>query len=118
MSNFTIHDEKQYPSNAEAVYQAALGAIEGLEGKIVKQDPAAGIVEARFDKKILGKVLGDRTQMNVTITNPENGCSTVAVEIYPLNAIGQKLMFGARRGVSRTVANWFYAHLEHRLPTS
>ena len=116
MSDFTIHDEKQYPTSTEAVYQAALGAIEGLEGKILKQDPAAGTVEARFDKQILGKVLGDRTQMNVTITHPDNGHSAVAVEIYPLNAVGQKLMFGARKGVSRTVANWFYAHLEHRLP--
>jgi len=116
MSNFTIHDEKQYPANSEAVYQAALGAIEGLQGKILKQDPSVGSVEVRFDKKILGKVLGDRTQMNVTITNSDNGSSAVAVEIYPLNAVGQKLMFGARQGVSRTVADWFYAHLEHRLP--
>jgi hypothetical protein len=116
MSNFTIQDKKQYPSSSEAVYQAALGAIEGLEGKILKQDPTTGTLEARFDKKILGKVLGDRTQMNVTITNPDNGSSAVAVEIYPLNAVGQKLMFGARTGVPRTVANWFYAHLEHRLP--
>jgi hypothetical protein len=54
--------------------------------------------------------------MNVTITNPDNGSSAVAVEIYPLNAVGQKLMFGARKGVPRTVANWIYAHLEHRLP--
>ncbi len=114
--SFTIHEEKQYPSSSEAVFQAVLGAIEGLEGKILKQDPAAGTVEARFDKKILGKVLGDRTEMKVNITNPDNGSSAVAVEIYPLNAVGQKLMFGARKGVSQTVANWFYAHLEHRLP--
>ena len=64
----------------------------------------------------LGKVLGDRTHMNVTITHPNDDGSAVAVEIYPLNAVGQKLMFGARKGVSRTVADWFYAHLEHRLP--
>jgi hypothetical protein len=113
---FTIHDEKQYLSSSDAVYQAALAAIEGLEGKILSQDPAVGTVEARFDKKILGKVLGDRTEMKVTISAPSSGSSAVAVEIYPLNAVGQKLMFGARKGVSRTVANWFYAHLEHRLP--
>ncbi len=116
MSSFTINDEKQYSCSSEEVYQAALGAIGGLEGKILKQDPAAGTVEVRFDKKILGKVLGDRTQMKVMITNPDNDSSAVAVEIYPLDAVGQKLMFGARKGVSRTVADWFYAHLEHRLP--
>lgn len=114
--SFTINDEKQYAADVQAVYQAALGAIAGLEGKVLNQDPSAGVVEARFDKKILGKVLGDRTQMTVTISAPDEASSAVAVEIYPLNAVGQKLMFGARKGVSRTVANWFYAHLEHRLP--
>lgn len=115
MSSFTIHDEKQYEAGSDAVYQAALGAIGGLEGKVQTQDAAAGAIEARFDKKILGKVLGDRTHMNVTISGVAGG-TAVAIEIYPLNAVGQKLMFGARKGVSRTVANWFYAHLEHRLP--
>ncbi|MBK8902756.1 MAG: hypothetical protein IPM53_16320 [Anaerolineaceae bacterium] len=114
--SFTVNDEKQYPADAQAVYQAALAAIAGLEGKVLSQDVSAGVVEARFDKKILGKVLGDRTQMKVTISAPDEASSAVAVEIYPLNAVGQKLMFGARKGVSRTVANWFYAHLEHRLP--
>lgn len=113
---FTIQDEKQYTADSATVFEAALGAIAGLEGKVLSQDPASGTVEARFDKKVLGKVLGDRTQMKVTISAPGNGSSAVAVEIYPLNAVGQKLMFGARKGVSRTVANWFYAHLEHRLP--
>jgi hypothetical protein len=59
--------------------------------------------------------LGDRTQFAATISD-NDGKTTVAIEVYPLNAVGQQLMFGARRGVSRTVANWFFAHLEHRLP--
>lgn len=101
-------------ATSDAVYQAALGAIGGLEGKILKQDAAAGTVEAQFHKKILGKVLGDRTLINVKISGAE-GETAVAIEIYPLNAVGKKLMFGARKGVSRTVANWFFAHLEHRL---
>ncbi|WP_420631096.1 hypothetical protein [Candidatus Leptofilum sp.] len=114
--SLTIHDEKHYSESKDAVYTAVLGAVEGLQGNIENQDAAAGTIAARFDKKILGKVLGDRTHMNVTISDAGEG-TAVAVEIYPLNAIGQKLMFGARKGVSRTVANWFYAHLEHRLST-
>lgn len=114
--SFTVEDEKQYPVNVDVVFQAALGAVEGLGGEILNQDAAAGTVEVRFDKKILGKVLGDRTQMMVTVSPQDTEGSNVAIEVYPLNAIGQKLMFGARKGVSRTVANWFYAHLEHRLP--
>ncbi|GJM40938.1 MAG: hypothetical protein DHS20C20_12200 [Ardenticatenaceae bacterium] len=114
--SFTVKDEKQYSQNKDTVYSAALGAIEGLQGKIQNQDAAAGTIGIDFDKKILGKVLGDRTHMNVTVSQAGDG-TAVAVEIYPLNAVGQKLMFGARKGVSRTVGNWFYAHLEHRLST-
>ncbi|MCA9901597.1 MAG: hypothetical protein KC433_25625 [Anaerolineales bacterium] len=114
MSSFTIQDEKQYDASSEAIFQAALGAVGGLEGKILKQDATAGTIEAEFHKTILGKVLGDRTHMNVSISGAAGG-TAVAIEIYPLNAVGQKLMFGARKGVSRTVANWFFAHLEHRL---
>lgn len=115
--SFTVQDEKQYQVNSQQAYEAALGAIEGLGGKIKNKDASGGTVEVLFDKKILGKVLGDRTQMSVSVSAPEDGASVVAIEVYPLNAVGQKLMFGARKGVSRTVANWFYAHLEHRLPS-
>lgn len=113
--SFTIQDEKKYAQTKEATFAAALGAVEGLNGKIQQQDAGAGTIAVQFDKKILGKVLGDRTHMNVRIFEAADDGTAVAVEIYPLNAVGQKLMFGARKGVSRTVANWFYAHLEHRL---
>ena len=113
---FTIQDEKQYPVEVTAVYQAACAAVSGIEGKTHVQDEFARNIFVRFDKKILGYDLAERTEMNITITAPNGQGSRVAVEIYPLNAIGQKLMFGARKGVSRTVADWFFAHLEHRLP--
>jgi hypothetical protein len=35
--------------------------------------------------------------MTVSISAPDGANSAVAVEIYPLNAVGQKLMFGARK---------------------
>ena len=114
MSSFTINDSKEYAQSETAVFQAALGAINGLEGKLTAQDPASGKIEAKFDKKILGKVLGDRTHFAAMISS-EGGKTAVSVEVYPLDAVGRPLMFGARKGVSRTVANWFFAHLEHRL---
>ena len=114
MSAFTINDSKEYIQSQTAVFQAALGAINGLEGKVTTQDAASGQIEAKFDKKILGKVLGDRTHFAAMISS-EGGKTAVSVEVYPLDAVGRPLMFGARKGVSRTVANWFFAHLEHRL---
>jgi bifunctional ADP-heptose synthase (sugar kinase/adenylyltransferase) len=50
--SFTINDEKRYAADPQAVYRAALGAIAGLEGKVLRQDTSAGVVEASFDKKV------------------------------------------------------------------
>ncbi len=112
---YTINETKAYDYPSDAVYQAALGAVGGLEGKILAQDAATHEIEAKFDKKILGKVLGDRTQFKVGITEASPGKSTVSLEAYPIDPVGRKLMFGARKGVTRTVITWFWAHLEHRL---
>jgi len=111
---YDITEERSYDSDQGAVFQAALGAIGGLEGKVLKQDAAAGLIEAKFDKKILGKVLGDRTQFEIHVSGSGDK-TTVNATGYPLDPVGRKLMFGARKGVTKTVMGWFWAHLEHRL---
>lgn len=113
--SLNVKTAKTYDAPVSAVFQAALGAIGGLEGKVVRQDSAKGQIEATFDKKILGKTLGDRSHIDVGITQDAEGKSVVAIDAYPLDAIGRRLMFGARQGVTETVVSWFFAHLEHRL---
>lgn len=113
--SFTINEEKAYPFANATVFQAALGAVDGLQGKVAKQDAAAGTFTATFPKTIHGKVLGDRTEFIVAV-NGDSAHSKVVVEAYPLDPVGRKLMFGARKGVTRTVLDWFWAHVEHRLP--
>lgn len=115
MSKYTIVEQKRYEQGVAAVYQAALGAIEGLQGQPTAQDPAAGTIKAKFSKTIHGKVLGDRTEMIVAVSTDDAGATELALEAYPINPVGQKLLFGARKGVTRTVVNWFFAHVEHRL---
>ncbi len=110
--SFDVNQTKTYSQSLEDVKTAALGAIDGLEGKVLKQ--SENHIEAKFDKKILGKVLGDRTQIEIDLS-AANGESQVDVTVYPLDPVGRKLMFGARKGVSQTVMTWFWAHLEHRL---
>jgi hypothetical protein len=110
--SFEVNESKTYEQPLETVRTAALGAIAGLEGKVLKESD--GRIEAKFDKKILGKVLGDRTQIEIDLSTAGSE-SQVDVSIYPLDPVGRKLMFGARKGVSQTVASWFWAHLEHRL---
>ena len=110
-----MKQEKSYEKTAEAVYAAALKAAGGLEGKVSNEKTSDGEFEIRFDKKILGNVLGERTFMSVKVSPNPGGGSTIAIEAYPLDPVGRKLMFGARKGVTQTVVTWFFAHLEHNL---
>jgi len=37
------------------------------------------------------------------------------VDAYPLDAVERKLLFGARKGVTRTMVNWFIEQLDQQL---
>lgn len=111
---YTINKKKTYEAERTRLYEAALGAVAGLEGKVEEEDSGAHKLRAKFDKKIHGQVLGDRTRLHVHVVE-ENGAGTVAVEAYPIDPVGRKLQFGARKGVTEKVVGWFFAHLEHRL---
>ena len=111
---YDIHQEKDYASDTQLVYEAALKAVEKLGGKFLNSSPDKKSFEVKFDKTILGQVLGDRTQMTCVI-RPDAEGSRVILDAYPLDAVGRKLMFGARKGVTQTVIDWFTAHLENNL---
>jgi len=91
--------------------------VEGLEGKFISQNAGAGKIAAQCNISVLVKVLSERTQVKVKIDALASGESNFDfnVEAYPVEAVGQKLMFGARKGLTCTVLGWFYAHLESRL---
>lgn len=108
------HVEKQYSQDVQSVYAAALKAVETLEGKIATQSPEKFQLEAKFPKTILKNTLGERTQLTCTVSAQGDG-SQVVVDAYPLDALERKLMFGARKGVTQTVVDWYVAHLEHHL---
>jgi len=112
---YTLIEEKTYPVSSEKLTQAVLGAIDGLEGSILKHEPENGRIEAKFNKTILGKVLGDRSQIEIDLVAVSPEETKMTATVYPINPIGQKLQFGARKGISRTVMTWFFAHVEHRL---
>ncbi len=112
---YTIQDEKTYQSSFADLHKAVLGAIGGLEGIVLKDDPDAGCLEAKFPKTILKNVLGDRTQLEIDFEKIAPEETKLALKIYPINPVGQVLQFGARKGVPRKVMTWFFAHTEHRL---
>jgi hypothetical protein len=111
---YTIHEEKSFSHSPEKAYSAVLAAVKGLEGKILREAKDDRLVHIQFNKTIHGQVLGDRTEFHVQTQSDEEG-TKVVVEAFPLDAVGRKLMFGARKGVTRTVLDWFWAHVEHNL---
>lgn len=113
--SYVIQEEKTYPVSFDELHKAVLGAISGLEGSVLTDDPAAGRLKAKFPKTILGNVLGDRTQLNVIFEKTSSEETKMSLKIFPINPVGQELLFGARKGVPRKVLTWFIAHTEHRL---
>jgi hypothetical protein len=112
---YTIQEEKTYPVSKEALTKAILGAVDGLQGEILKNEPEAGVIVAKFPKTILGNVLGDRTQLELGLESASAEETTLSMKIFPINPVGQPLQFGARKGVSRKLLTWFLAHVDHRL---
>lgn len=113
--SLTIKEEKNYKRAIDDVRRAVIASIGGLEGKVVSEDASAGKIRAQFSKTIHGKVLGEKTELNITLKAFSEGETGIELEAFPLDAIGQKLMFGARKGVTRTVMEWFYAHMDKNL---
>jgi hypothetical protein len=111
---FEQHQEKTYTRDAQSIYQAALKATDKLQGKIISSAPETFRLTARFPKVILGQTLGERTELSCEVRGNGEG-SIVVVDAFPLDAVERKLMFGARKGVTKTVVTWFIAHLENNL---
>jgi hypothetical protein len=111
---FEQHQEKNYPKDAQSIFQAALKATEKLGGNIISSTPEEFKLTARFPKVILGQTLGERTELSCEVRADGEG-GMVVVDAFPLDAVERKLMFGARKGVTLTVVTWFIAHLEHNL---
>ena len=111
---FDQHKEKNYSKDVQSIYQAALNATEKLSGKVISSFPEELRFTARFPKVILGKTLGERTELSCTVRSDGEGGIAV-VDAFPLDAVERKLMFGARPGVTLTVVTWFIAYLENNL---
>ncbi len=107
------HQEKQYSRDIPTIFEAALVAVEKLNGHLVSSEPERGKLEVRFPKTILGKTLGERTNLIFEV-RAQGETNLIVVDAYPLDAIERKLLFGARKGVTQTVVSWFIEQLEHQ----
>ena len=103
----------EYPF--EAVYKAAYACVKPLGGKILKAEPEKKLLHVQMDKRLKGDMLGDRSKLEMTFSVDEADHTTLSIFAYPLNAVGQKLMFGARKGVVDRVLTVFFEEVEKRL---
>jgi len=106
---------KIYKHSFEDTYESACLTIKRMGGKILIHDPEKRQLHAQMDKKLFGNVLGDRSKMEIQFAVNDSGETSVYIYAYPLNAVGQKLMFGARKGVVETVIEVFYDEMEKSL---
>ena len=111
---FEQHQERKYSKDAKSIFEAALKVTEKFDGKVIASAPEKFSFTARFPKVILGQTLGERTELSCSVSAD----GAVVVDAFPLDAVERKLMFGARKGVTRTVVTWCIAHLEHNLGIS
>src|SRR5262245_1415797 len=111
---YDLHQEKTYSQDRSKVYEAALRSVEKLKGQILASKPEDFRFEVKFDKTLLGKVLGERTNLTCAV-QADGERSKLVVDAYPLDAVGRKLLFGARKGVTQEVINLFTQQLENDL---
>ncbi len=111
---YDINGAKKYAVPLKKVYECAYLSIIAMGGKVIQHDVEKGRLQGQMDKKLYGKILGDRSLLDITLTEAD-GETNMAILAYPLNAINQKLMFGARPGVVQMVLAAFYNEVEKRL---
>ncbi len=104
---FEVKASRVYTQPFEEVYKAAYLIIPELGGKVVKHDLANKQLIAQMDKTFRGQLLGDRSKLEMTFSQDAQGRTVLSIYAYPLNAVGQKLMFGARKGVTETVVDGY-----------
>lgn len=99
----------------ETVFESALTCVPHMGGKVLKQDQGKGVLHAQMDKKLFGDYLGDRSKLEMRYSAGDGEKTDVYIFAYPLNAVGQKLMFGARQGVVEKILAAFCEEMEKNL---
>ncbi len=106
---------KTYEARPEKVISACSKVAVALGGKVLSHDENGKLLKIQMDKKLQGKILGDRSKLEIKYSTPSEGTTQLDVLAYPLDAVGQKLMFGARPGVVQTILKVFFEQVEEKL---
>ncbi len=112
---FEQESKQKFAYPMAQVFQAARDCVPYMGGKVLKEDESKGLLHAQMDKKLFGEYLGDRSKLEMQITSVGENETEIYIYAYPLNAVGQKLMFGARDGVVETMMAAFFKEVEKQL---
>ena len=107
-----------FANSFKDVYRAAFVCAKELGGKILKNEPDQKELHVQMNKRIKGETLGDRSKFEMSFEDDVPEQTTINIFAYPLNAVGQKLMFGARKGVVERAMTIFLDEVRKRLETA
>lgn len=112
---YTVKVSKTFNFPYIDTYKSVYLSIKALKGKILLHEPDEKRLHAQMDKKLYGSYLGDRSRLEIEFISESEGETTLEIIAYPVNPIGQKLMFGARKGVIPKVLEALYNETHTRL---
>lgn len=111
---YEVTEARTYAGSPDAVRVAAAEVAAALGGKPAKK-VAAGAVDVIFNKGVGAKVLMNRVQLQLRFAEAAPGQCTAAAQVFPVDPVGQKLLFGVVGQPARDVAGAFWAALDARL---
>ena len=106
---------KNYDAKPEKVISVCRKVAVALGGKVLSHDETGKVLNIQMDKKLQGRVLGDRSKLEIKYSSPTEESTQLEILAYPLDVVGRKLMFGARPGVVQTVLKVFFEQVEENL---
>ena len=115
MPNYDVNVKLRFEYPLAATIRSAKQSAESMQAKTLTDDSENNKLVLQFDKKLYGKYLGDRSRFEIEFETEESGSTLLKILAYPVNPIGQKLMFGARKGVISAILEALYAEMIKRL---
>ena len=113
--SYEVKETRTYDHSADAVNRLAAEVIRQLGGKLSKKKSADGSLTANFNKKIKGKMFANRCQLEVTVIPQTAEQCQVTMLAYPVDPIGNKLLFGVRGDPARMVVDTFLTDFEAQI---
>ncbi len=109
---YDVNQAQTYNRPAHEMSQLAVAVIAKLGGKTDKKsNSTAGHLEVTFNKQVKNQMLPNRIQLVVKMESVSPESCKVSALAYPVDPLGNKLMFGVRGKAARTVVDCFFGEL-------